>query len=660
MNGRETSFGGLTGLLRRAKWLLSAILALFATCLFSGAASAQSSFSYGNSTDATFDENTHPCTSPLTRTISVTDSFTVGDLNVGILLAHSYRGDLIITLTPPSGSGGSPVILFNQTGGTRNNLNILLDDANANPIGNHTGNNDTATNTTGAPPWEETTYYPNAPLSAFNGLQANGNWTLSICDNAGGDSGEFFQANLYFTSAAPPPTNYADLSLTQTVSNTTPAFADTITYTLTLTNASGSPSTANGITVQDTLPAGVTFVSSSGTGSYSSGTGVWTVGSLAPGGVATLNIIVTVSATSGTVTNIAQVTASSVADLDSTPNNGVTTEDDYASRTFTVSARIAGTPPTLTCPVGTTVFDWDGRTWNAGSLSNSYALTNVGTFDIDISTSTAFVAGSPALNSNLTGGLSPVQNSLFLNMNNTLRSDVSTTVIDLPTAVPGLQFRLHDVDFNATSFADKVTVTGTFNGTAVTPTLTNGVSNYVIGNVAIGDTGAGDTTAVGNVVVTFLSPVDKVTVVYGNHTTAPADPGNQWMSIHDISFCNPQATLNVSKISTVLADGVSGSNPKAIPGSTIRYCITIANAGSATTTNVTATDTIPGDVTYDLNSMASGATCGTATTPEDDDASDAGETDPFRMSISGTTITGTAASLAPNASFAMVFNAKVD
>jgi uncharacterized repeat protein (TIGR01451 family) len=628
---------------RLGRTIVNAILALVALSVFSSQAMA---VTYSNTTSGALDGN---C---LTRTFAVTETDPIGDVNLGLLLDHGRRGQIQATLTNPAGTSRS---VITGIGGNLNDVNVLFDDEAAASISTHTALNDDAA----VAPYQRT-FRPLGSFTGFDGVAANGNWVLQVCDTPNdGRSLTFLRADLVITLA---PSSYADLSLTKSVSNATPAFADTITYTLTLNNASGSPSTANGITVQDTLPAGVSYVSSSGTGSYSSGTGVWTVGSLAPGAMATLNIVVTVSATTGTVTNNAQVTASSVVDIDSTPNNGITTEDDYASRAFTVSARLAGTPPTLTCPIGLTIFDWDSRTWAAGSLSNNYALTNVGTFGINISTTTAFVAGSPALNSSLTGGLSPVQNSLFLNMNNTSRSDNSTTEIALPTAVPGLQFRLHDVDFSAaaTGFTDKVTVTGSFNGNTVLPTLTNGVSNYVVGNVAIGDAGAADASAVGNVVVTFLNPVDTITIVYGNHTNAPADPGNQWMSIHDISFCNPQASLSVTKVSSVVTDLISATNSKAIPGATVRYCITIANAGSATTTNVTATDNVPGDVTYVPGSMTSGATCDTATTPEDDDASDAGETDPFRMSISGTTITGTAVTLAPNASFAMVFNAIID
>jgi hypothetical protein len=57
-----------------------------------------------------------------------------------------------------------------------------------------------------------------------------------------------------------------------------------------------------------------------------------------------------VSATSGTVTNIAQISASSLPDPDSTVNNGITTEDDYSSVPFTVASAMAAP----VCSVGTT------------------------------------------------------------------------------------------------------------------------------------------------------------------------------------------------------------------------------------------------------------------------------------------------------------------
>ena len=72
-------------------------------------------------------------------------------------------------------------------------------------------------------------------------------------------------------------------------------------------------------------------MSDDGAGAYVSGTGVWTVPTITASSSAVLNITATVNPT-GVYTNTAEVTASDNTDPDSTPNNGVTTEDDYDRR----------------------------------------------------------------------------------------------------------------------------------------------------------------------------------------------------------------------------------------------------------------------------------------------------------------------------------------
>ena len=109
-----------------------------------------------------------------------------------------------------------------------------------------------------------------------------------------------------------------------------------MTFTLTLSNAGPSPAT--GVTVTNSLPGGIVYVSSNpSAGSYSPATGLWTVGSLANGSNATLQLTGTVTS-AGTKTSLAQVTAAQPADPDSTPNNGNPAEDDQASVTVTPKA----------------------------------------------------------------------------------------------------------------------------------------------------------------------------------------------------------------------------------------------------------------------------------------------------------------------------------
>lgn len=67
------------------------------------------------------------------------------------------------------------------------------------------------------------------------------------------------------------------------------------------------------------------------------------------------------------------------------------------------------------------------------------------------------------------------------------------------------------------------------------------------------------------------------------------------------SYTVSAAALTAVKSMRIVSDPVNGAtNPKAIPGATIQYCIAVANAaGSATATNVNVTDVLPGDVTYE-------------------------------------------------------------
>lgn len=135
----------------------------------------------------------------------------------------------------------------------------------------------------------------------------------------------------------------ADLSLTKTANRMSANVGDAVKFTLTIRN--DGPGNVTDVTVKDYLPAGFTYVSNAPSqGSYASGTGVWSVGNLNNGQSATLELNVTVTATAA-YTNYAQITASSLPDPDSTPNNrpaGPPVEDDEAQATVTVPAGPAG------------------------------------------------------------------------------------------------------------------------------------------------------------------------------------------------------------------------------------------------------------------------------------------------------------------------------
>ncbi len=128
----------------------------------------------------------------------------------------------------------------------------------------------------------------------------------------------------------------------------------------------------------------------------------------------------------------------------------------------------------------------------------------------------------------------------------------------------------------------------------------------------------------------------------------------------DLFITAAPAAITTSKVSSIISDGISGANPKSIPGSIVSYCITVSNAGPSQATSVAATDAIPASLTYIPSSIVSGADCTAAATAEDDNSAGADETDPIGASISGATVSIISASLAPAGSFAIKFRATVN
>ncbi len=148
-----------------------------------------------------------------------------------------------------------------------------------------------------------------------------------------------------------------DFAVTKSADDTTPQEGQTVTFTVTAANSGTGD--ANGVTVTDLLPAGLTFVSSNPSqGSYISGSGLWTVGTVAAGGSATLQIVATVDVgTAGsTITNTATLTTSSPADATPGNNSGsasldVGQPDLSITKTASSNQVQAGFPVTFTIVV---------------------------------------------------------------------------------------------------------------------------------------------------------------------------------------------------------------------------------------------------------------------------------------------------------------------
>lgn len=152
-----------------------------------------------------------------------------------------------------------------------------------------------------------------------------------------------------YTKEEVTPVDWGKLGISKSVSPAGPVKpGTTLTYTITVTNNTGAD--LDSVVVYDKLDRHLTFVSATGTGSYSTLTGFWNVGALANGASAALVIKATVNAGTADKTviyNTASVLAASSGNEDLKVGSGPS-----------ASANVAVTNPGS----GT----WGGTTWGKG------------------------------------------------------------------------------------------------------------------------------------------------------------------------------------------------------------------------------------------------------------------------------------------------------
>ncbi|WP_339825687.1 hypothetical protein [uncultured Parasphingorhabdus sp.] len=138
--------------------------------------------------------------------------------------------------------------------------------------------------------------------------------------------------------------------------------------------------------------------------------------------------------------------------------------------------------------------------------------------------------------------------------------------------------------------------------------------------------------------------------------------GNGYHSATD-TYQIAAANISVFKSSRVVSDPLGSTNPKAIPGAVIEYCISVANgAGSATATGIAITDTLPADVggngiTFVPGSIFLNATATITVGPPKTQTCTGGAAG---GSISGLTVSGALSDIAAGTNRAMIFRVTVD
>jgi len=554
----------------------------------------------------------------LERTFAVSGLANITDVNLGLVATHTWRGDMDVRLESPAGTEVNLILPDTSGAGNLDNYNIELSDEFSVTV--NTGAHATANNTSALLYEFEVT--PDNALSAFDGEDPNGTWTLKICDDYTGENGNFISSELIFQ-----PTTGADLSLSIAANNTLPETGDNVV--LTLTTSSEGPETAT-VAAQFNLPSGVNFVSAAGDGSYNSATGVWNIGAgLTPGTPQSIDITITMT-NLGSYPMIAEILSSDKADPDSTPNNGVITEDDYEA--ITVNVQPSSIPPALNCLAADQfelAFSAPGTTngWPSAVTSRSFTAfdpVNSTNIDLDFSLSgdTGFlgqIAGqnTPISQNSYTGGITPAEYSVGIAADFDTTAQFVTMEMDIGTPNIGIgafQFTIFDVDLGG--WVDRLQFRGSLNGVDVTPLITPSTQNFVAGNEVIGQTGnANQTSSAGNVTVTFNAPVDHVEWDYGNDITAGPNPAFQIIAMHSVRMCG-RRMADISAEKTVEVYDPAGLGLYMTPGNEVLYKIIVENAASATADaeDIDITDTLPTNLKF-VSASTTGFTGGAFGTP---------------------------------------------
>ncbi|HEX8710071.1 MAG TPA: Calx-beta domain-containing protein, partial [Pyrinomonadaceae bacterium] len=450
----------------------------------------------------------------------------------------------------------------------------------------------------------------------------------------------------------------ADLSLSKTVNNPSPSVGESVVFTLTLSNA--GPDAATNVQVGDSLPAGLQFVSATAsTGSYDAASGVWTVGTVAVGTPATLNITAQVQAT-GTITNTAEVINSGVFDPDSTPANHAA-EDDQSSAS--VSAGVAQADLSLTKTVNNPTPNVGGSVTFTITVSNAgpQAATGVQVKD-QLPAGLTYVSDNASGAYNSTTGIWTVgtinaSGSATLHITATVTSAAAGGVSNTaqvnasdqsdPDSTPGNNVTTEDDQSSATvtplsadlsitksDSPDPVAPGGTLTYTIVVTnngpnaaqnvTVTDNLPSEVTFTGCASQSGNGVCAGTGNNrTVTFASiasGASETITLQGTVSGTAADNStiNNTASVGSATTFDPATANNSAAASTTVhltsADietTKSDSPDPVLAGNNITYTINVINRGPDAASGLTFTDTVPSNTTFVSLSSPVGWTCST-------------------------------------------------
>ncbi|HRK73397.1 MAG TPA: DUF11 domain-containing protein, partial [Rhodothermales bacterium] len=444
-----------------------------------------------------------------------------------------------------------------------------------------------------------------------------------------------------------------DLELTKTVDNNKPAINSNVTFTITVVNK--GPNNGTGIEVKDVLPTGLQYVSSSTTqGGFNPASGIWTIGNLAANQSVELALVAKMT-TANTVVNYAQIDKANETDVDSTPGNNSTTEDDDDQVTLTGEARIdlsltkvvnnatpvAGTSVTFTVTVrndgpspatGVNVKDllptgltYQNFTTASGNYNNATGIWNVGNLAVNATANlqiTALATGTPATVDNCAEVSAAGQTDVDSTPGNAANvKEDDDACAKVTTSPQRIDLELTKVVNNATpvvgenvAFTVTVQNKGPQNATnvQVSDFLPNGMEyvsssssvggynaatgSWVIGNLAVNQSVALQIVAKANATGTNCAEVSRA-----SEMDVDSQPGNNSTN-EDDDECR---TITVQpRIDLELTKVVDNSIPKV--GENITFTIRVVNRGPSNATGVAIKDLLPTGLTYVSNTPSVG------------------------------------------------------
>ena len=565
----------------------------------------------------------------------------IGHLTVSANITATEDVGITLKLVAPNGQS---VVLSENNGGSFANYGIACS-----PLGETIFDDDaTVPITQGAAPFLGS-FQPQEPLALynlFNGANLNGTWTLNVINSIPGNTAQLNCWNLTVTpevcTDGGGPCPGADLSLTMNALPNAALVGGSLVYNLTVSNA--GPSTADNVSIAQTLPLGDDFQTTSNfpnaTVTQTGQTLNLSLGSLPVYGTATISVVTTPTIP-GIATSVA--TVGSVTTDPNPNNNTASATADVSLPGADLGITIKASTPSLlegslvTYLIGVTnngpsdaddvnVFNSLPANVNListatsqGTIASDGTVASLGTLPSGGNALVTLVV-SPTTTGNLTASAAVTLSAAEIDpiaANN--QASVTVTVgpsADLavsgifnpPTVLSGEVYsNISTIVNNGPSEATGVLFTQTIpdgaslvSSSAPGATVVNGVVNWNVNSIS-----NGAAISITNVLKAPTLLPGVVSQSLATTLTVLGQPGDPQTNNN---FVVLQALVEPPTVTIVPVNAVllSGSSTGSIaPGATVQVQLNLQNTGNVNTTNVVATIQTTGGVTLPTPTVVS-------------------------------------------------------